>query len=65
MGIKICEFCTYEWNAIVSSPKSCPRCKRRFDYREARLILQKLGKKYGWDIDVTRESRLNAVEVPR
>ncbi|MBW3000473.1 hypothetical protein KY341_01200 [Candidatus Woesearchaeota archaeon] len=28
----ICEKCDYEWTPKVEQPKSCPRCKRRFDY---------------------------------
>ena len=45
-----CDFCTYEWIARVSSPKSCPRCKRRFDYQEAKLVLEKLGRRYDFDL---------------
>lgn len=30
-----CKFCNYKWKSRVNSPKSCPRCKRRFDYYEA------------------------------
>ena len=45
-----CEFCTYRWIAKVDSPKSCPRCKRRFDYKDARLVLEMLGKEYGYDL---------------
>jgi len=30
--IKNCEHCAYEWASRVEQPKSCPRCKRRFDY---------------------------------
>ena len=26
-----CDFCDYEWENRVESPKSCPKCKRRFD----------------------------------
>jgi predicted Zn-ribbon and HTH transcriptional regulator len=47
---KECEFCTYRWNSRVSSPKSCPRCKRRFDYKEARMVLEALGHEYGYDL---------------
>lgn len=36
MENKICSYCSYEWSPRKSSPKSCPRCKRRFDYLEAR-----------------------------
>ncbi len=28
----ICNVCNYEWTPRVDNPKSCPRCKRRFDY---------------------------------
>lgn len=45
-----CEFCTYRWTAKVDSPKSCPRCKRRFDYKEAKLILESLGNQFGYDL---------------
>ena len=27
-----CYKCGYEWEQRVEKPKSCPRCKRRFDY---------------------------------
>ena len=27
-----CEKCQYEWKNRQDQPKSCPRCKRRFDY---------------------------------
>ena len=47
---RACEFCTYRWSAKVDSPKSCPRCKRRFDYKDARLVLEMLGKEYGYDL---------------
>ena len=47
---RACEFCTYRWIAKVDSPKSCPRCKRRFDYKDARLVLEMLGKEYGYDL---------------
>ncbi len=45
-----CEFCTYRWTTKVDSPKSCPRCKRRFDYKEARLVLEALGKEFGYNL---------------
>ena len=45
-----CEFCTYSWTAKVENPKSCPRCKRRFDYKEARLVLEALGREYGYNL---------------
>jgi predicted Zn-ribbon and HTH transcriptional regulator len=47
---KACEFCAYRWIAKVSKPKSCPRCKRRFDYKEAKIFLESLGKEYGYDL---------------
>ena len=46
-----CEFCTYRWIARVSDPKSCPRCKRRFDYKEAEIFLKSLGMEFGYDLD--------------
>lgn len=27
-----CKFCKYKWQPRVTNPKSCPRCKYRFDY---------------------------------
>lgn len=45
-----CEFCTYRWTPKVDSPKSCPRCKRRFDYKDARLVLEALGKEFDYDL---------------
>ncbi len=27
-----CEYCEYDCEPRKSNPKSCPRCKRRFDY---------------------------------
>jgi len=27
-----CDNCDYEWEHRVERPKSCPRCKRRFDW---------------------------------
>jgi len=47
---KECEFCTYKWVPKVDSPKSCPRCKRRFDYKDARLVFETLGDEYGYDL---------------
>lgn len=26
-----CYKCSYEWKARLENPKSCPRCKTRFD----------------------------------
>ena len=34
--ILICKKCEYEWETRVENPKSCPRCKSRFDYEEVR-----------------------------
>ncbi|MBI4452305.1 hypothetical protein HY637_02670 [Candidatus Woesearchaeota archaeon] len=48
--LKACEFCTYRWIPKVDSPKSCPRCKRRFDYKDAKLVLEILGREYGYDL---------------
>ncbi|HLC68758.1 MAG TPA: hypothetical protein VJH24_02870 [Candidatus Bilamarchaeaceae archaeon] len=48
--IKFCEFCNYTWHSRVAKPISCPRCKRRFDYKEARLVLNQLGKEYGYNL---------------
>ena len=45
-----CEFCTYMWVPKVDTPKSCPRCKRRFDYKDARIVLETLGEEYGYDL---------------
>ena len=28
-----CKKCEYEWKTRLKNPKSCPRCKRRFDYK--------------------------------
>lgn len=39
-----CEFCTYEWISRVKEPKSCPRCKRRFDYKDLREVFARLKK---------------------
>lgn len=49
-NFKECEFCTYRWISRVGNPKSCPRCKRRFDYKEAKLVLKMLGKKFGYNL---------------
>jgi len=27
-----CKFCHYEWKERIDNPKSCPRCKSRFDH---------------------------------
>lgn len=32
-----CVKCKYDWKTRVKEPKSCPRCKYRFDYKEVRL----------------------------
>lgn len=47
---KQCEFCTYRWISRVAFPKSCPRCKRRFDYKEARIVLNELSKEFGHNL---------------
>ncbi|MBI4919610.1 hypothetical protein HY837_06775 [archaeon] len=39
-----CEYCNYKWNPRVSEPKSCPRCKRRFDYKDIRVVFEALKK---------------------
>ncbi|MBI2139859.1 hypothetical protein HYU14_02970 [Candidatus Woesearchaeota archaeon] len=44
----VCGFCTYSWISRVRAPKSCPRCKRRFDYKEAKEVLVSLRKKFGY-----------------
>lgn len=44
---KSCEFCTYKWQSRVKEPKACPRCKRRFDYQEARIVLNRLSREFG------------------
>ena len=41
---KSCEFCTYKWISRVETPKSCPRCKRRFDYKDIRDVFTELKK---------------------
>jgi len=33
-----CKFCGYEWDARIKTPKACPRCKRRFDYKESKVL---------------------------
>jgi hypothetical protein len=30
--IQTCPNCSHRWESRVENPKSCPRCKRRFDY---------------------------------
>lgn len=42
-----CEVCEYEWEPRVTSPKACPRCKRRFDYKYARYVKLILNEKSG------------------
>jgi len=34
-----CIHCDYLWESRIENPKSCPRCKRRFDYEKAREVL--------------------------
>jgi hypothetical protein len=53
--VKDCKFCFYSWQARVEQPKSCPRCKRRFDYEEAKEILKRVGKEFGFDLDISAE----------
>ena len=50
VNIMECEFCTYRWVPKVQNPKSCPRCKRRFDYKEAKIVLEALGREHGYDL---------------
>jgi len=50
LKLKDCEFCNYSWNSRVDNPKSCPRCKRRFDYKDAKLVLKMLGKEFGYNL---------------
>src|SRR3989338_2663283 len=38
---KECEFCSYNWISRVDNPLSCPRCKRRFDYKESKGFIKK------------------------
>ena len=45
-----CGFCTYSWTPIVATPKSCPRCKRRFDYEDAKSMIDRIGKEFGYDL---------------
>jgi primosomal protein N' len=45
-----CHYCSYEWKERIKNPKSCPRCKHRFDYKMAQEVLKKLGKKFGYDL---------------
>jgi len=28
-----CKYCSYDWKSRKDEPVSCPRCKRRFDYK--------------------------------
>lgn len=34
----LCNKCEYEWISRVEKPKSCPRCKGRFDSKKINLI---------------------------
>ncbi|MBI2138499.1 hypothetical protein HYU13_02845 [Candidatus Woesearchaeota archaeon] len=45
---KACGFCKYEWISRVAAPKSCPRCKRRFDYKDAQEVLGALRGQFGY-----------------
>jgi len=47
---KECEFCNYAWISRVSNPKSCPRCKRRFDYKDAAEVLKNIGKEFNYNL---------------
>jgi len=41
----ICEYCEYVWESRKETPKSCPRCKKRFDYPKTiktKIILNKI-----------------------
>jgi Holliday junction resolvase len=29
---KKCSYCDYQWEARIEHPKSCPKCKHRFDF---------------------------------
>jgi DNA-directed RNA polymerase subunit RPC12/RpoP len=43
-----CGYCGYRWEPRVSSPISCPRCKRRFDYKAVSEVLKQIDKENGW-----------------
>jgi hypothetical protein len=58
-----CNYCSYEWKSRISKPKSCPRCKRRFDYEEARAVLARIGKELGYDL-VLNSKENKKVEEP-
>ena len=45
-----CVFCEYKWKNRIEKPKSFPRCKNRFDYEEARAILARIGRQFGYDL---------------
>jgi len=49
-NIRNCEFCAYRWTSRVNNPKSCPRCKRRFDYKDVKLVLRALGREFDYDL---------------
>ena len=34
-----CKTCEYAWETRIDNPKSCPRCKRRFDYSAVKVLL--------------------------
>ncbi len=37
-GVKMkCFKCQYDWSSRVNTPKSCPRCKTRLDYKNGAL----------------------------
>jgi predicted Zn-ribbon and HTH transcriptional regulator len=33
-----CEKCSYDWTPRKETPKECPRCKTRLDYKEIQLV---------------------------
>lgn len=40
-----CKNCGYEWDNRKQKPKSCPRCKTRFDYPKKNAIKNFIGLK--------------------
>ena len=47
----ICEYCEYKWETRKDKPKSCPRCKRRFDYPISKQDNKDLNKEKGKEQD--------------
>lgn len=41
-----CKFCEYEWSEKKKNPKSCPRCKKRFDRRNVTLSCNTCGEPF-------------------